>query len=109
MKRLSTPLRPVYAFWNCLTSVGVSPDLAQDENKYIRFTNVLAVLTAVAVVCYIPFTLMNGYYALSVLQAVDILFVLAALWFNYRQFHKVARHVYIVVINFFVLINSCFI
>src|SRR3954465_10758584 len=109
MKRLSTPLlNSLSAFWNCLISVGVDPGLAQDENKYIRFTNVLAVLTAIAVVAYIPFTLIKGYYSLSLLQAVDMLFVLSALWFNHKQFHKTARHVYIGVVNFFVLINACF-
>jgi signal transduction histidine kinase len=110
MKRYLSPLMNYLSgFWHCLIAVGVGESLPEEESKYVRFTNVVAVLTALAVVFYIPFTLYKGYYALGGLQAVDALFVLLALWLNYRQHHTAARHVYMAVINFFVLMNACFI
>ncbi len=110
MKKLTAPaISYLNNFWNCLVLTGVNEDVPKDEDKYVRFTNVVVVLTAFAVAFYIPFTVLQGYYALSLLQAVDTLFVLTALWLNHKHYHKLARHVYILVINLFVLINSCFI
>jgi signal transduction histidine kinase len=70
---------------------------------------VIAVLTAISVFIYIPFSLLRGYYVLGILQGVDVICVLSVLWLNYIGYHKLARHIYIFVINSFVLINSCFI
>lgn len=96
-------------FWNCLTSVGADGSTSATESKYIRFTNVVAVLTCFAVAVYIPHSIYTGYYKLALLQTVDTLFVLSVLWFNYKMYHKTARHIYMAVINSFVLINSCYI
>lgn len=99
----------IQSFWHCLVSVGQSENATEEDQKYIKFTNVIAVLTAISVFLYIPYSILKGYYVLGVLQCVDTLCVLGVLWFNYRGYHKLARHVYILVINSFVLINSCFI
>ncbi|MES2622000.1 MAG: ATP-binding protein [Bacteroidota bacterium] len=106
---IKTVMEPVSNFWNCLISVGANEQLPENESKYIRFTNVVALLTTFAVVLYIPYTIFSGYYLLSVLQTIDALCVLTVLWLNHKQQHKLARHSYFLVVNFFVLINSCFI
>lgn len=97
------------SFWNSLITVGVSEKISQKENKYVRFTNVIAVLTAMAVVAYIPYSFIKGYIFLTALQLFDVVCVLAVIWLNHKQLHKIARHTYLFVINVFVLINSCFI
>jgi signal transduction histidine kinase len=95
--------------WACLTSVGITDSIPDNEVKYIRFTNVIATLTAIAVFLYIPFSLFKGYYQLAALQTVDAVFVLTVLWCNHLGFHSLSRYTYIVVVNGFVYINSCFI
>lgn len=97
------------SFWHCLTSVGMDAQMEDKDRKYIRFTNVIAVLTAVAVFGYIPLSVFQGYYTLAVLQSIDVFCVLSVLALNHIGYHRTARHVYILVINSFVLINSCFI
>lgn len=96
-------------FWHCLTSVGATESKLSAEDKYIRFTNVVAVLTCFAVAIYIPHSIYTGCYKLALLQTVDTFFVLSVLWFNYKMYHKTARHIYMAVINSFVIINSCYI
>jgi len=100
---------PIKRFWYCLISVGLTSAVDEKEAKYIKFTNVVALLTAMSVVAYIPFSLFRGYYILGLLQSIDTVFVLTVLLFNHLGYHKTARHLYIFVINSFVLINSCFI
>ena len=97
------------SFWHCLTSVGMQAQMDDKDRKYVRFTNVIAVLTAVAVFGYIPLSVFQGYYSLALVQGIDVLCVLAVLGLNHIGYHKISRHVYILVINSFVLINSCFI
>ncbi|MCW3126093.1 MAG: response regulator receiver sensor signal transduction histidine kinase [Bacteroidetes bacterium] len=97
------------AFWFCLTSVGVVDSISDYEKKYIRFTNVIAVLTAMAVVTYIPLSMFQGNYPLAILQVADAMFILAVLWLNHKNYHTLSRYTYLVVVNAFVFINSCFI
>jgi signal transduction histidine kinase len=99
----------IKSFWICLTSVGLTSELEDKDKKYVKFTNVVAVLTAISVFIYIPFSLLQGYYTLAIVQSIDVLCVLTVLWLNHTGHHKIARHVYILVINSFVLLNSCFI
>lgn len=96
-------------FWTCLTSVGASEGLEVHERKYVKFTNVIAVLTALAVFSYIPVSICQHQYLLAILQTIDTLFVLSVLWLNWRHYTNVARYTYIIVVNGFVYINSCFI
>ncbi len=96
-------------FWICLTSVGTDKPVEEGDLKYVRYTNVVAVLTTLAVFLYIPYSLFTGNYLLAALQAVDTFCVLLVLGFNHKGYHKPARHLYFVVVNVFVLINSCFI
>ena len=84
------------SFWHCLVSVGQTDNVDEKDKKYIKFTNIVAVLTAISVFVYIPFSLLRGYYV-------------SVLWFNHLGYNKLAGHVFIFVINSFVLINSCFI
>ena len=106
MENITQPLR---SFWHCLVSVGLMEAGDEQDKKYIKFTNVIAVLTAIAVFIYIPFSILQGYYALALLQGIDVLFVLMVLFANHLGYYAVARHLYMLVINSFVLINSCLI
>jgi len=100
---------PVTEFWACICSVGISEGMPEKEVKYVRFTNVIALLTALAVFAYIPFSLIKGNRELSILQGIDALCILLALLLNSLGYNRLARHTYIVIVNCFVLINSCFI
>jgi signal transduction histidine kinase len=99
----------IQEFWHCLTSVGADGITDEREAKYIRFSNVVATLTALAVFSYIPFSLYMGHYTLAVLQFIDTLCVLCVLLFNYWGYNSLARHAYLITVNGFVLINSCMI
>ena len=106
MEKISTPISQ---FWSCLTSVGICDGLDKNEEKYVRFTNVIAVLTALAVFAYIPYSVYKGYYLLASLQGIDAMFVLTVLWLNHLGQHTLSRYTYLIVVNGFVYINSCFI
>ena len=103
MKNITQSFR---AFWLCLVSVGLMEAGDEHDKKYIKFTNVVAVLTAVAVFIYIPFSILQGNYALALLQGIDVLCVLLVLLANHLGYYAIARHLYMLVINSFVLINS---
>lgn len=96
-------------YWNFLIAIGIDDSTQQKEKKYVRFTNVITLLTVIAILLYIPYSIIQSYYLLSALQFLDACCVIAVLWLNHKQFHKIARHAYLFVINAFVLINSCFI
>ncbi len=96
-------------FWTCLISVGADKNVSAEEAKYVRHTNVVAVLTTIAVASYIPHSLLTGNYALSILQAIDVLCILSVLGLNHIGYNKASRHVYLWVVNSFVLINACFV
>lgn len=94
-------------FWSCLLNIGITEDVAVEERRYVRFANVVAALTALAIVSYIPSSLLEKNYVLAWLQAVDLVCVLSVLWLNYSGYHRIARQTYLVVVNVFVLINAC--
>ena len=96
-------------FWHCLMNVGMDASMEERDRKYVKFTNVIAVLTSFAVVGYIPLSIYQANYTLAAIQTVDVLCVLSVLWFNHIGYHRVARQLYILVINCFVLLNSCII
>ena len=96
-------------FWSCLINVGVNDEVAGEERRYVRFANVVAALTAVAIVSYIPFSILKGNFILAGLQLVDLVCVLAVLWLNYTGNHGVARQTYMAVVNVFVIANACLI
>lgn len=96
-------------FWVCLTSVGASENLEANERKYVRFTNVIATLTTLAVFMYIPVSIWRQQYLLAALQTVDTLFVLSVIWLNWLGYTNASRYTYLLVVNGFVYINSCFI
>jgi signal transduction histidine kinase len=97
------------SFWACLTSVGVTDSISENEQKYVKFTNVIATLTAIAVFGYIPLSIYQGNYPLAILQFVDALFILTVLWLNHLNYTTLSRYTYLTVVNGFVFINSCFI
>jgi signal transduction histidine kinase len=96
-------------FWNCLINTGIDKNVSSDELKYVRFTNVVAALTAIAVFFYIPLSLYQKNYLLAILQMVDVTCVLSVIWINHAGYHKTSRQIYLLFVNSFVLINACFI
>lgn len=106
MKNLIPDLK---SFWTCLTSIGVTDTIGENEKKYVKFTNVIAVLTTIAVFGYIPLSIYQGNFSLAILQFVDALFILSVLWLNYLNYTTLSRYTYLTVVNGFVYINSCFI
>src|SRR5579862_1712702 len=96
-------------FWNWFINIGVNEKVSADESRYVKFTNIVTLITAAAVSFYVPYSLFKNQYLLAALQFVDTLCVISVIWFNYKGRHKLARQAYLFVINFFVLINACFI
>ena len=94
-------------FWECLVNVGITEQVKPDDRRYLRFANVVSVLTALAIVAYIPGSFVEKNYVLAVVQFVDLLSVLSVLWLNHLGYHRIARQAYMVVVNVFVLINAC--
>lgn len=95
--------------WNRLVSIGLQDQLPESEKKFIRFTNIVALLTAVAVGSYIPYSLYTGATLLAGLQTVDTFCVLLVLWLNAQRQYCFAKLMYMAVINLFIVINACFI
>ncbi len=95
--------------WNRLLAIGVGESVSQNEERYIRFTNLEAVLTVLGVTLYVIYSIYAGYYLLGALQATDALLGLLVLWLSYKQYHKSARMVFLFAINSIILINACFI
>jgi hypothetical protein len=62
-----------------------------------------------AVFAYIPYSVYKGYYLLASLQGIDAVFVMTVLWLNHIGQHTLSRYAYLIVVNGFVYINSCFI
>lgn len=96
-------------YWNRLIGTGIYAHTPESEIKFIRFTNIVAVLTAVAVGVYIPHSIITGAYLLALLQTIDTFCVLLVLWLNKKEQYCFAKFTYMLVINAFVVINACFI
>lgn len=94
------------SFWHCLVSVGFSHSIDEKDRKYIKFTNVVAVLSAIAVFLYIPPSILNRHYTLAIMQGIDVLCILSVLGLNHIGYNKLSRHVYILVLNSFVLLSA---
>jgi signal transduction histidine kinase len=109
MEQVSKAVRKIYAFANTLINAGVEKNATLYESKYVKFTNVVALLTFISVLLYVPNSLLRGYYYLSLLQTLDALCVLLVLYLNHQKLHTASRFLYLAVINVFVLINSCLI
>lgn len=90
-------------------SIGISESVAKEEERYIRFTNLEAVLTIFGASLYVLYSVYAGNYLLSMLQGSITVFVLFVLLLNHKQFHKTARIVFLFSLNSVILINACFI
>jgi len=97
------------AAWNRLINVGIDTYTPEKEVKFIRFTNIVAGLTVIAVGAYIPHSVLTGSYLIAGLQFIDTLFVLSVFWFNQRGYYNMAKFAYLLVINTFVVLNACII
>lgn len=97
------------AVWTKITNIGVTDQTPAKEIKFIRFTNIVAGLTVLAVGAYIPHSLINGSYLIAGLQFIDTLFVLSVFWFNHKGYYNIAKFAYLFVINTFVVLNACII
>jgi signal transduction histidine kinase len=75
-------------------------------DSFWQFTNVVAVLSAISVFLYIPSSLFTGHYTLAMMQGVDVVCILSVLGFNHFGYNKLSRHVYILVLNSFVLLSA---
>jgi signal transduction histidine kinase len=102
MKKISTA-------WNRLISIGIEGNIPEGEARFICFSNMVFVATALSVAMYVPHSLYKGLYPLAALQSVDAVMVACALYLNYKKRWYAARFVYLAVVNAFICINSCYI
>ena len=93
--------------WLGLINIGVTEDFSSDEKRYIKLTNVIAAVTALAIVSYIPSSLLDGNYVLAWLQTFNLVCVLSVLWLNHSGYQRIARQTYLLTVNAFVLISAC--
>ena len=96
----------VKSFWACLINVGVTDSVSADDVRYIRFANVVAVLTSIAIISYIPGSLLHKDFMITGLQLANLFCVLSVLWLNRLGYHGVARQTYLAVVNISVLLNA---
>lgn len=94
---------------NSVLNIGISDTVSSNEERYIRFTNVEALLTVVGVALYVLYSFSTGHYLIGALQGADILLSLAVFALNHKQFHKTARIVFLFTLNSIILIDACFI
>lgn len=95
--------------WEKLITTGVDGNVPTGEERYIRFTNIEAILTMLGVVLYVVYSLYEGYYLLGTLQGIDAALALLVLYLNHRHFYKAARVVFLFILNSVILIDACFI
>ncbi len=95
--------------WNRFIKIGVTETTSFSEERYIRFTNVEALLTVVGVTLYVFYSFFKGYFLLGSLQGADAILAVIVLWLNYKLFHKTARMVFLFMLNSIILIDACFI
>lgn len=94
---------------NRLISIGLNETSPKEEERYIRFTNVEALLTVTGVAFYVLYSMYAGYYLLSALQGADVILALIVFGLNYKQHYKAARMVFLLTLNSIILIDACFI
>ncbi len=95
--------------WERMMTIGVNESVPESEVRYIRFTNVEALLTMFGVLLYVCYSFYSGYFLLGALQGIDVLLGLSVLLLNYKQQHKIARVVFLFLLNSIILIDACFI
>ena len=95
--------------WTSLLTIGVTETVSKSEERYIRFTNLEAFLTMFGVILYVIYSIYSGYFLLGALQGADALLGLSVLYLNYKNHHKLARVVFLFVLNSVILIDACFI
>lgn len=95
--------------WNNFIKIGVTENTTFSEERYIRFTNVEALLTMVGVTLYVFYSFFKGYFLLGLLQSADAILAMLVLWLNYKLFHKTARVIFLIMLNSVILIDACFI
>lgn len=99
----------INCLWNRIITLGVRKEDPYSKSKFVIFTNLVSFLTAVSVACYIPFSLLNGYNTLALVQLIDVLCVVSALYLNSRGHYTAASMVFIGVVNTFVFFNALYI
>ncbi len=102
-------IRQIQNLGNRLLTIGIDKDVPAGEERYIRFTNVEAILTMAGVALYMVYSFYKGYFLLGALQGIDAALALLVLYLNYHHFHKAARVVFMYLLNSIILIDACFI
>lgn len=96
-------------FYRSIINAGVKEGTPLSEAKYAMFTNGVSFLTAMAVVLYIPHSILNNHYGLAAIQTVDALCVASVFVLSAYGYTTAARFMFMAVVNSFVLINACYI
>lgn len=95
--------------WTKLVTTGINESVPKGEERYIRFTNVEALLTMFGVFVYVCYSFYAGYFLLGALQGVDVLLGISVLVLNYKHHHKAARVSFLLLLNSIILIDASFI
>jgi signal transduction histidine kinase len=104
--RYAMQLTILKALWARLVNVGITPDTPAYEAKQVKFTNIVSVLGAIAIASYAPFSASKGYYVWSVLQLLDSLLILTAIYLNSRQRFVASKFMLIISVNTIILFNA---
>ena len=95
--------------WKSFVNIGVSDAVSKKENKYVRFSNVIALITAVGAGMYIPLYFYKGANVSAIIGIGELLCISSVILLNYLNRQKTARYVYLAVVNVFTLVNACLI
>lgn len=101
-------LATINGYWKRWLNLGITDQVQRDELRYVHFTNIVSLLTVVAIFCFMTYSLLEGMWLLAAKHAVDALCIGAIVWLNKKGYHILARYAYISVVSTCVLINACF-
>lgn len=95
--------------WERMMTIGVNESVPESEVRYIRCAQCRSIAYHVwgVIICVLLFY--SGYFLLGALQGIDVLLGLSVLLLNYKQQHKIARVVFLFLLNSIILIDACFI
>lgn len=94
--------------WLDAINMGVTEQVKRCDKRYIHFTNIISLLTLVAISCFVGYSVWQGMPLLAAKHVADAICIGLVIALNRRGCYIVSRYVYITVVSSCVLVNACF-
>jgi len=92
-----------------LITLGIDSSLPILEEKYVRLSNIIALLTFGSIIAYIPYIFFIGNALFASILLINSDVVLGVLLLNQHKYYHSARIFYIFSVNTLILVTACFI